>query len=222
MEKTVAIGDVHGLDSWKDAVEAHPECRVVFLGDYLDPYFYVPREKLLDNLRDIIDLKKSRPENVVLLLGNHDLHYFSEYACRGTRFDADIAPDAYRLFTDNIRLFQYAFQDGEYLFTHAGVSRKWFEDDFRGDAEQPVADQLNNPDESRMSALFRVGYARGGSRGYMGGIFWADESELYNPLHGFVQIVGHNRVMKVTERDGIGDSRIIFCDCLYNGRYLCI
>ena len=61
MEKaTIAIGDVHGLDLWRDVVEAHPECRLVFLGDYLDPYGYVPREKLLENLRSIIDLKRSR------------------------------------------------------------------------------------------------------------------------------------------------------------------
>lgn len=222
MEKTVAIGDVHGLDSWKDVVEAHPESRIIFLGDYLDPYFYVPRDRLLDNLREIIALKKSRPEGVVLLLGNHDLHYFSSYACKGTRYDCGIAGDAYGLFTENSGIFQYAFQDGNCLFTHAGVSQKWFEDDFHGDAAHSMADQLNHPEESQISALFRVGYARGGERGYMGGIFWADESELYNPLHGYVQVVGHNRVREVTEREGVGDSRIIFCDCLRYGLYLCI
>ena len=113
MEKpTIAIGDVHGLDLWRDVVEAHPECRVVFLGDYLDP-----------NLREIIDFKRSRPEDSVLLLGNHDLHYFCEEASPASRFDAGIAGEASSLFLDNLDLFQYAFQDGEYLFTHAGVSQ---------------------------------------------------------------------------------------------------
>ena len=121
MEKaTIAIGDVHGLDLWRDVVEAHPECGVVFLGDYLDPYRYVHKGKLLDNLRAIMQLNRDRPEDVVLLLGNHDLHYFCDEACVGTRFDMEIAADASKLFLDNIHLFQYAFQDGEYLFTHAG------------------------------------------------------------------------------------------------------
>lgn len=40
MEKaTIAIGDVHGLDLWRDVVEAHPECRVVLLSDNLDLHY---------------------------------------------------------------------------------------------------------------------------------------------------------------------------------------
>ena len=223
MEKaTIAIGDVHGLDLWRDVVEAHPECRVVFLGDYLDPYGYVPREKLLENLRSIIELKRDRPEDVILLLGNHDLHYFCEDACVGTRFDMEIAKAASWMFLNNIGLFQYAFQDGEYLFTHAGVSQLWFDYDFCGDAERSVAEQLNNPAADQVAALLRVGYARGGRACDTGGIFWADKSELEEPLYGFTQIVGHNRVAEVTEHTGPGGGKIVFCDCLRNGLYLYI
>ena len=223
MEKpTIAIGDVHGLDLWRDVVEAHPECRVVFLGDYLGPYGYVHKGKLLDNLRAVMQLKWDRPEDVVLLLGNHDLHYFCEDACVGTRFDMEIAEAASWMFLNNIDLFQYAFQDGEYLFTHAGVSQLWFDYDFCGDAERSVAEQLNNPAADQVLALLRVGYARGGRRGDTSGIFWADKSELEEPLHGFTQIVGHNRVAEVTEHIGPGGGKIVFCDCLRNGLYLYI
>ena len=207
MEKaTIAIGDVHGLDLWRDVVEAHPGCRVVFLGDYLDPYGYVPREKLLENLRSIIDLKRSRRED----------------ACVGTRFDMEIAADASKFFLGNIHLFQYAFQDGEYLFTHAGVSQLWFDYDFCGDASRSVAEQLNNPAADQVPALLRVGSARGGRACDTGGIFWADKSELEEPLYGFTQIVGHNRVAEVTEHTGPGGGKIVFCDCLRNGLYLYI
>lgn len=112
MEKaTIAIGDVHGLDLWRD---------------------------------------------VVLLLGNHDLHYFCDEACVGTRFDMEIAADASKLFLGNIHLFQYAFQDGECLFTHAGVSQLWFDYDFCGDVSRSVAEQLNNPAADHVPALLRV------------------------------------------------------------------
>ena len=189
MEKaTIAIGDVHGLDLWRDVVEAHPECRVVFLGDYLDPFFYMSKVRLLENLREIIDFKRSRPEDSVLLMGNHDLHYFC----------------------------------GEYLFTHAGVSQLWFDYDFCGDASRSVAEQLNNPAADQVPALLRVGYARGGRACDTGGIFWADKSELEEPLYGFTQIVGHNRVAEVTEHTGPGGGKIVFCDCLRNGLYLYI
>ena len=223
MEKaTIAIGDVHGLDLWRDVVEAHPGCRVVFLGDYLDPYGYVHKGKLLDNLRAIIELKRNRPEDVVLLLGNHDLHYFCEDACVGTRFDMEIAEAASWMFLNNIGLFQYAFQDGEYLFTHAGVSQLWFDYDFCGDASRSVAEQLNNPAADQVAALHRVGSARGGCACDTGGIFWADKSELEEPLCGFTQIVGHNRVAEVTGHTGSGGGKIVFCDCLRNGLYLYI
>ena len=198
---------MHGLDLWRDVVEAHPECRVVFLGDYLDPYGYVHKGKLLNNLRAIMQLKRDRPEDVVLLLGNHDLHYFCDESW---------------MFLNNIALFQYAFQDGEYLFTHAGVSQEWFDYDFCGDAARLIADQLNNPAADQVPALLRVGYARGGRRGDTGGIFWADKNELEEPLHGFTQIVGHNRVEEVTEHIGPGGGKIVFCDCLRNGLYLYI
>ncbi|MCD8262709.1 MAG: hypothetical protein LUD15_15580 [Bacteroides sp.] len=43
MTPTIAIGDIHGLTTWKGIVEKHPDCKIVFLGDYLDPYENIPR-----------------------------------------------------------------------------------------------------------------------------------------------------------------------------------
>ena len=155
-------------------------------------------------------------------MGNHDLHYFCDEACVGTRFDMEIAEAASWMFLNNIGLFKYAFQDGEYLFTHAGVSQLWFDNDFCGDASRSVAEQLNNPAADQVPALLRVGYARGGRRGDTGGIFWADKSELEEPMRGYTQIVGHNRVAEVTEHIGPGGGKVVFCDCLRNGLYLYI
>ena len=103
MRPAVVIGDIHGLDSWKWIVDSHPECEMVFLGDYLDPKERVPKVELLRNLEEIVALKRSRPEDVVLLLGNHDLHYFCEEAPLGSRFNADMAEDASRLFSEFFR-----------------------------------------------------------------------------------------------------------------------
>jgi glutamate racemase len=73
---TVVLGDVHGLTYWKEAVAKNPDCRYIFLGDYLDPYKNIAPKQLIDNLKEIIQLKKDRGDDVILLLGNHDLHYF--------------------------------------------------------------------------------------------------------------------------------------------------
>mgnify|MGYP001125366280 CR=1 FL=1 len=216
----VVIGDVHGLDLWQYVVHVHPECKIVFLGDYLDPYEYVDGEKLIANLYEIIDLKKSRPDDVVLLLGNHDMHYFCSDIDIGTRFDYVIGGKISRIFLENLSLFQHAFQSGNKVFTHAGISQEWWDNDFHGDIRKPIAEQLNHPSKVQVPALCRVGQLRGGKCGSMGGIFWADRNELTEPLHGFTQIVGHNRVADVTELEGNEGSKIVFCDCLWQGKYL--
>lgn len=49
MVKYLIIPDVHGRTFWKksvyDYLENHPEVKIIFLGDYLDPYQYHERSK---------------------------------------------------------------------------------------------------------------------------------------------------------------------------------
>jgi hypothetical protein len=209
------FGDIHGLSYWKDAVAENPDYRFLFLGDYLDPYKNIPHNVLIDNLKEIIQLKRNRGDEVILLLGNHDLHYLflDIYPC--CRFDDEIEEAAHALFSENKHLFKYAFQEENYIFTHAGISEKWFFDDFGGDPKKNIADQLNNHDRDQRPALFRCGALRGGDRSAIGGILWADIDELNDPLPRYTQIVGHNRVGKIFKRN-IKGGEIVFCDCLYN------
>ena len=220
-QSTIVIGDVHGLTYWKKAVEENPDSRIVFVGDYLDPYEKIPNEQLINNLNEIIQLKKERSDDVILLLGNHDLHYFCLDILPGSsgRYNYEIEKEVEMIFNDNQDLFAYAFQDGNQLFTHAGVAHGWFMNEFKGDLAKNIADQLNNPLPEQKCALHQAGEARGGSWCSVGGIFWADISELGNPLQGFKQYVGHNRVddIRVQTKNG---GQITFCDCLYNEKYL--
>ena len=64
---TIVIGDVHGLDYWREAISDSQGCRVVFLRDYLDPYQKMSHRELLDNLRAIIALKHNRPDDILLM-----------------------------------------------------------------------------------------------------------------------------------------------------------
>ena len=219
MPATVVFGDIHGLTFWKKVVAENPDCRFIFLGDYLDPYEHIAPEQLMNNLKEIIQLKKDRPDDVVLLLGNHDLHYFCSDMEPSSRFDFLIAEEASALFRENIHLFMYAYQINTCIFTHAGISERWFLYDFMGDTTKNIAEQLNNPLPEQETSLCRCGEARGGEPGKVGGIFWADVSELYKPLQGYTQVVGHNRVNDVYEHTNNG-GRIIFCDCLFNEKYL--
>ena len=74
---TIVFGDIHGSTYWQEVVNEHPAYRYIFLGDYLDPYEDIPRHQLIKNLKKIIQLKKKRNDDVILLVGNHDLHYIN-------------------------------------------------------------------------------------------------------------------------------------------------
>lgn len=70
------IGDVHGRTFWKKALNIIDEMdKVVFLGDYLDPYFYegISIVEALSNFKEIIEFKHNYYDKVILLIGNHKM-----------------------------------------------------------------------------------------------------------------------------------------------------
>jgi hypothetical protein len=169
MKKTISIGDIHGRSSWKEALfgdyteftywkslveenspmaadvwEKAPVAqfsKIVFVGDYVDS-FNVSNEAMIQNLRDIIFLKKSFPDLVVLLLGNHDIQYIVEnQICSGYR--PEVASVFSIIFRENLSLFDVVYTEnvkgkvypmrtgeglpleGDIVWTHAGISAGW-------------------------------------------------------------------------------------------------
>ena len=156
--KILNIGDVHGLDLWKDfthgstydfntwkvAVEngADAECelwaempfmtldRIVFVGDYCDS-FRVGNEMILKNLKDILYFKKALTNKVVVLLGNHDVQYMiPNQICTG--FRSEMSFDLQELLRENRDLLKVAhFEKSngkKWLWTHAGVTTGWLKE----------------------------------------------------------------------------------------------
>ena len=95
-KRILVLPDVHGRLFWKEPVQKYIDVvdRVVFLGDYLDPYGDeggdYDAESIFENLKEIVELKRNNMDKVVLLKGNHDQHYASELfneLAGGTRQD---------------------------------------------------------------------------------------------------------------------------------------
>lgn len=192
--KIISIGDLHGEDCWKK-IDFSRYDKAVFIGDYTDS-FTVSNTQMLKNLEELIALKKSNLEKYVLLLGNHDIHYmfFPLFRCTGYR--KEMQEMFTGLYKDNIQLFDIAYQYKNYLFTHAGISKKWFkkyESYFKDLNEKSIAECLKDIFNSEhYQILFEIGAKRGGSRTDTGGIVWADITETQNDyLDGYHQIVGH-------------------------------
>jgi predicted MPP superfamily phosphohydrolase len=123
MKKTLVLGDTHGRSNWKLAIHQEQPDKVIFIGDYFDSFEFSGVEQI-DNFKQIIQYKENNPQvEVVLLIGNHDHHYFPEIGYTGTSgYQSRIAPSIIQVIDENRHHLQMAYGFENYLFTHAGVS----------------------------------------------------------------------------------------------------
>jgi len=220
--KILTIGDVHGRDLWKKLGDINelllgdfiPEYdKYVFLGDYCDS-FTIANDKILQNLKDIINFKKRYPNNVELLWGNHEMHYLyhgTRYQCTG--FRGTMWFDLNEIFRENYNLFKLAYQCDNYLFTHAGIHKGWYKFKFEQyDTFDTISESLNYHFDHKLDVLFDIGYIRGGLN-KVGGPLWLDKNLGYKkPLNGYHQIVGHTHINEIKTYIINNDTTITFCD----------
>lgn len=85
--KVLVIPDIHCRNFWRKTISDNADKvdKVIFLGDYLDPYlneieenpelmeceYFGDSKNLLKMLEDIISLKKNESDKYILLTGNH-------------------------------------------------------------------------------------------------------------------------------------------------------
>ncbi len=252
--KTISLGDIHGRDVWKfilfgscyeyntwrTAVEAGAPIdwdgdmpflqhdKIIFVGDYVDS-FDVSSAVILHNLKEIVDLKQKLGDRVVLLLGNHDVQYFVKgQMCSGHR--PELQHDLEKLFLENADGFQLAYQYGDHLWTHAGVSSRWlsemrselfnpgfrFADLVRDDNPQTLADELNLAWQFQLPSLFNCDMDSGGYQMYAGPMWIRPKRLDANPLEGISQVVGHTTKSHII-KGVVGDVVHWYIDCLEFG-----
>lgn len=203
---TLILGDTHGRTNWKQAIEAHPEAEhIIFMGDYFDS-FDISGVEQLHNFNEIIRFKEESDKNVVMLIGNHDHHYiiagetYSGYQ-PAMRWDFN---DALK---KNMHHLQIAYRQGEYVFSHAGISPVWMDDTFytvleESWSKETMIDQLNDLYKSRPN-LFNFshkGWDPSGDSVEQGPLWIRPRSLMRsNKADGglkkrFIQVVGHTQV----------------------------
>ncbi|MDR1998127.1 MAG: metallophosphoesterase [Candidatus Margulisbacteria bacterium] len=202
MRKLQVFGDLHGRSLWQDKLDVSA-AKIIFLGDYVDE-FALTDEQILDNLTALLAFKQSNPEKVVLLWGNHDLAYLlpKTFSCSGYR--PSYARKVRKMLASNFALFQAAYQQENWLFTHAGLSRQFWQNELQG-AGAEYAAALNEMFKYKFDRFALASGYRGGAAEY-GSIFWADLREFVNAdtwtprpeswLGGLNQVVGHHPVSR--------------------------
>lgn len=204
------VPDVHGRTFWEAPVmEALGKEHIVFLGDYLDPYPYegISEAEAFLRFGGLIALKKEHPDDITLLLGNHDLHYLDGNLLGG-RYDFLHGARNRKAFTDRADLFQIAYETQvagrKYLLTHAGVKWGWIiynRETLGIKRPEDVAPTLNAMwwDEARRKQLLAtfadIPHSRGGRHLY-GSPVWNDLEDMddsFEELDGYYQIFGHSQ-----------------------------
>lgn len=214
----LTVGDVHGTSLWK-TIDIDKYDKVVFLGDYVDPYAGITNNDAYNNFKDIIEFAKSNLNKVSLLIGNHDAHYILLNTQIGnqiqsSRFSSKYAHKLHELYMDHIDMFFVSYQFTNHLWTHAGISNKYYKTICNDYSDvQSISDYLNQKWINLDQNLFDIGYIRGGRKKF-GGILWADILETKeDPLQGYHQIVGHSRIDNIFTNEIDKNTSITYVDC---------
>jgi predicted MPP superfamily phosphohydrolase len=233
--KTVVLGDTHGRSNWKLAIHQEKPNRVIFIGDYFDSFEFSGVEQI-NNFKEIIKYKESNPQvEVVLLIGNHDHHYFPEVGYTGTSgYQSGIAPSITQVIDENRYNLQMAYGFGEYLFTHAGVSPVFMDEVFGENdwnIENIVVD-LNEMFKYKPRAFDFNGFNATGDNTTQTPIWIRPRSLMsVNKKHpkglkkDYIQIVGHTQMHKLDleSSDKFTGGRYYFIDTMEtSGQYLII
>lgn len=203
--KVLVIPDLHGRKFWRETIQNNIEKvdKIIFLGDYLDPYPYEIEDNpelmeckssddafsLLNMLKDIVSLKKNEPEKYILLTGNHtDSYIWSEFTA-GTRTDYNNWEKYYKFFSENLEYFNLVWIEDGVIFSHAGITQIWagqvweileFSEDelcnIKEIAKVFKDTPLSNFNKDYIQLISNISYYRGGIN-LCGSCEWADIHE---------------------------------------------
>ena len=196
MSKIVVIGDIHGHDSWKKLIELNPDAtEFVFIGDYFDS-FSVSHTEQIYNYKEIIAWKESTDIKVTMLIGNHDFHYMSDCGGRYGGYNVWHAPEIGELLRETKEHLQVAYQVDEFLFTHAGVSKEWYDTNFPEGGNIP--EQINDLWSYDKRSFNHSGMDPFGNWDGEGPMWIRPQALRRNPLNDtIIQVVGHTNMKAI-------------------------
>lgn len=213
IKRIVVIGDLHGSSVWKELLKTTKEQRLfestlyVFIGDYFDSFVYLPIEQIR-NFESLVRLKRANPDNVILLIGNHDYHYFPFVNQRYSGYFPETQSYAGNLLKHCLdeNLIQLSFKNKNLVITHAGITKTWLK-------ESGI--KFENLNKSFKDRWENFGYRYSGSTSDTGNdvfqspIIIRPESLEKDKIDNFIQIVGHTTKRKIEIQDSV-----IYVDCL--------
>lgn len=219
----LVIGDIHGSGVWKRVMEHYitshgdPDL-IIFIGDYFDSED-IGVHKEFKNFEEILELRRKNPQQVVLLVGNHDFHYMPWAVARAIQYTGFRRSKIYRATPELNKALQRGHLQACYIhknmiFTHAGISQVWLDnhnltisqDEInKAFVETPhIFHFLDDPKKERIP--------RPSGSNVWQSPMWIRPKALKTVLpEGYTQIVGHSHHEDIRE---YAAGALIVCDAL--------
>lgn len=227
--KIIALGDCHGRSFWKLIANTEEWDELVLIGDYFDTHEAITPIEQLKNFDELCAFKRASKKPVILLIGNHDYHYFPEIGYQHTSgYQAGAAKNIELALNQNRDLLQMAYFHEKLLFTHAGLGETWMKENFHDLIVTPykteyLAEAINDVWKYKpLSFSFAGLYDQTGDDLTQTPIWIRPYSLVKDSKNiaaaGIVQIVGHTTMHKLD-----ATHNYIFIDTLgTSGEYLIV
>ena len=200
--KILVIPDVHETRYWENN-NFDDFDRIVFLGDYFDFHGKEPEGDKIENFLNICRLKNNK---VDLLLGNHDLSYLlNERTNTYQYYNSFKIKEALE---NNINLFQIAVEYDGYVFSHAGISK-----DFMEENKLSSLKDINDKKTNRIMKLSPMDWSGYGNSTYNSPVWIRPNALLQNAAFD-KQVVGHTVFGDKSILYSHNNNKVIFCDTI--------
>ncbi len=205
--KIIALGDTHGRTHWKNIVAKETDAdKIVFIGDYFDTHYDVSVDQQIQNFIDILNFKKENVDKVILLIGNHDFHYLKGAQETYSGYQKFKAVDINEVLEPAVStgLLQMCYVYEDYVFTHAGLTKTWCENNDINLSE--LEDSVNRRFMSNIESFrFTYGdnFSNSGNDVTQPPIWVRIPSLLKNKLDGYRFVVGHTTIEELTITDSL-------------------
>ena len=220
--KTIFLGDTHGRSLWKDIIAKESPDRVIFIGDYFDSFDIKSTEQMF-NFKEIIAFKESNQCEVILLIGNHDYHYYPGGETY-SGYQHGAAPAIRQLLEENKHHMQMCYQLDNILCSHAGIGHNWLVEQERYESGS-IADFVNDIWNYKPIRFIFYGLDPYGDNKTQTPI-WIRPSSLLSGNRDtflkkdYIQIAGHTQVNKIDIEGKATGGRYYFIDAIEVGQYL--
>ncbi len=190
--KILVLGDIHGRDCWTDIVANEPCDKVVFLGDYVSTHDNITEEQQINNLERILTYKIANPDKVILLRGNHDMQHLNYEWAKCSGYFKNVADHMVSIKDTFLENTQWIYQDENIIFSHAGISQVWLDDN------SLTIDEINSKEPCELFGFTPDNIFDNYGISKTQPLTWIRPQVLCEcNVKGYTQVVGHTPVKKI-------------------------